>query len=63
MIQKILQIRDLFLAAIYAKEKKRERKRKKKGERGELIFQVDFEDLKHVLGCNIQSKNLYLLIW
>ena len=39
-------------------EKKRERKRKEKGERGELIFQVGFEDLKHVLGCNLQSKSL-----
>ena len=44
-------------------EKKREKEEKREGERGELIFQALFEDLKHVLGCNIQSKSLYLLIW
>ena len=43
--------------------KKKEKEEKEKGERGELIFQAWFEDLKRVLGCNIQSKSLYLLIW
>ena len=43
-------------------KKRKEKEEKREGERGELIFQAWFEDLKHVLGYNIQSKSLYLLI-
>ena len=40
-------------------EKKEKRKRKEKGERGELIFQVKFEDLRYFLGCNFHPRGLY----
>ena len=52
-----------FIVKERLKKKKKEKEEKREGERGELIFQAWFEDLKHVLGCNLQSKSLYLLIW
>ena len=49
------------------KKKRRERKRKEKKEQKGLVdfskfrldFQVEFEALRHFLGCNLQSKGLF----